>query len=316
MTYAQYGSIAASDFNSLAGGNPATSSGTLNTVWATGGGSTGYGQTALANVTTGSTVAASNWASLINNTSAIASHQGTSIITNTAPSAGNNITYSAATQTNLTTIYNNRLNAASQGSTTSTTVTRNSSWSSSITFTFTITFGSGDQARYFFNAGGQLKVAFSQPGGSTIANMFSTLATRCGTVVLSAMNSGSATIAGTSYTGITKVGGSGTPSILLTNNGYYQLNTTSTAVFKQLPTSGPAYYSSSYIQLSARSNGTQGSNGDKGSIITLVALWDEVPNGLSVLAGAATTVTIVPPSTTYLSNSWGTPTVTGSVVGS
>ena len=37
MTYAQYGTIQATDFNALAGGNPTTSSGTLNAVWATGG---------------------------------------------------------------------------------------------------------------------------------------------------------------------------------------------------------------------------------------------------------------------------------------
>jgi hypothetical protein len=50
MSYAQFASIDASDFNTLAGGNPTTTSGTLNAVWATGGGTAGYGQTAVANV--------------------------------------------------------------------------------------------------------------------------------------------------------------------------------------------------------------------------------------------------------------------------
>jgi hypothetical protein len=58
MSYAQFASIDASDFNTLVGGNPTTTSGTLNAVWATGGGAFGYGQTALANVTVGQTVAA------------------------------------------------------------------------------------------------------------------------------------------------------------------------------------------------------------------------------------------------------------------
>ena len=48
MSYAQYGTVQALDFNTLVGGNPVTSSGTLNTVWATGGTTAGYGQTAVA----------------------------------------------------------------------------------------------------------------------------------------------------------------------------------------------------------------------------------------------------------------------------
>ncbi len=69
MSYAQFSSIDATDFNTLVGGNPTTTSGTLNAVWATGGGTTGYGQTAVANVAAGQTVAAtSQWASLVTNT--------------------------------------------------------------------------------------------------------------------------------------------------------------------------------------------------------------------------------------------------------
>ena len=44
MTYALYGNIQATDYNTLVGGNPVTSSGALNTVWATGGTTAGYGQ--------------------------------------------------------------------------------------------------------------------------------------------------------------------------------------------------------------------------------------------------------------------------------
>ena len=47
MTYAQYGTISATDFNTLVGGNPTTTANTLNATWATGGGQAGYGQTAL-----------------------------------------------------------------------------------------------------------------------------------------------------------------------------------------------------------------------------------------------------------------------------
>ena len=66
MSYASGGLIEATDYNTLVGGNPVTSSGKLNTVWATGGSTAGYGQTALANVSVGQTVAASEWADLVN----------------------------------------------------------------------------------------------------------------------------------------------------------------------------------------------------------------------------------------------------------
>ena len=108
MTYAQGSTILAADYNGLVGTNPNTTSGTLNTVWSTGGTSAGYGQTAVSQVSVGATVAATNWANLINNTANAATHQGTSITAVTAPSTGNTITYNSAIPTNLTTIYNSR----------------------------------------------------------------------------------------------------------------------------------------------------------------------------------------------------------------
>lgn len=149
MSYAQYGLVQASDFNVLAGGNPTTTSGTINAVWATGGTNAGYGQTAVANVTIGNAVASSDWSSLVTNTSKSATHQGTSITAVTAPSTGGTVTYLSAIPTNLTTIFNSRLNAASQGSTTANSVTTGSTWSDRAIWTHTVTFASGDAARYF-----------------------------------------------------------------------------------------------------------------------------------------------------------------------
>ena len=50
MSYAQNGLIEATDFNTLVGGNPETGANKLNTVWATGGTTAGYGQTAVSQV--------------------------------------------------------------------------------------------------------------------------------------------------------------------------------------------------------------------------------------------------------------------------
>jgi hypothetical protein len=316
MSYAQYGLIEAADFNNLVGGNPVTASGKLNTVWATGGTNAGYGQTAVANVSAGSPVAASNWASLVNNTANAATHQGSSITSVTAPSSGGTITFLSAIPTNLTTIYTNRLNAGSQGSTTSNTATYASTWSSAITFTHTATFANGDAARYFFNAGGQLAITCSHPSGTGINLLLNNLASNIGTVVLSAPTSGTATIAGTAYNGITKVGGGGNSPTTSPNTGYYALTTANATVFTQTASTGPSGYLSTFISVIIKSNGTQGSNGDAGSIITIYTVWDEVPDGLVAAANSATTLTVRPPSTTNIANSWGSITLTGTVTGS
>jgi len=316
MSYAQYGLIEAADFNNLVGGNPVTTANRLNTVWATGGTNAGYGQTPVANVAIGTTVTATNWASLVNNTSNAAQHQGSSITSVTAPATGNTVAFLSAVPTNLSTIYTNRLNAASQGSTSSNTATFGSAWSSAITFTHTVTFSSGDAARYFFNAGGQLAVTCSHPSGTGINLLFNGLASNVGTIVLSSPTSGAVTIAGTSYNGVTKIGGGGNSPTISTNSGYFGLSTANTTLFTQTASTGPSGYLSTFIRVIAATNGTQGSNGDAGSVITLYTLWDEIPNGLSVSSGSATTVTIRPPSTTYISSTWGSPTVSGTVSGS
>jgi TonB family protein len=210
MSYAQFGLIQASDFNTLVGGNPTTTSGTLNAVWATGGTTAGYGQTAIANVAVAQTVGSAEWSNLVNKTANSASHQGTSITAVTAPASGGTVTYLSAIPTNLTTIFNSKLNAASQGATTANTATYASTWSAGLTFTHTVSFANGDAARYFFNSGGQLKLTCSNPNSTAGINLlFNNLASNVGTVVMSAPSSGTVSISSTSYNGITKVGGGG-----------------------------------------------------------------------------------------------------------
>lgn len=321
MTYAQYGLIQASDYNTFTGPSStvATSANQLNTVYGVGNGNSGYGQTVVPTVTLGQTVSHINWSNLINVYTSIGNHQSTAITAVTIPSQGSVIQALAAISTNLTSIYTNRLNASGQAGTYSNTVTNATAWSSAITFTHTVTFNSADAARYFFNAGGQLALNFSHPAGTAINNLWNSLASACGTIVISSPNSGSATIAGTVYNGITKIGGSGSPAVLSANTGYYGLTTTTVEIFKQLSSgSTPAGYSNSFISVTAKSNGTQGSNGDKGTVITITVTFDEVPNGAPTQIAAAntsSTVTVRPPSTSYLSNTWGIVSLTGSVSG-
>ena len=316
MTYAQYGTIAATDFNTLVGTNPNTTSGTLNTVWSTGGTNAGYGQTAVATVATGQTVAATGqWADLVTNTAKAATHQGTSITSVTAPVSGGTITYLSAIPTNLTTIYTSRGNAATTSGTASgSSGTSATPWSQYLLYQFTATFANGDAARYFFNSGGQLKLTCSHSNSTAGINLlFNNLASNVGTVVISSPTSGAVTIAGTSYNGVTKVGGGGNAPTLLPNNGYYALTTSNANIFTQLASTGPSGYLSSFIRVIAKSNGTQGTNGDAGSIITVYVLWDEVPDGLTVGSGSTCALNAWKPETTNLANSWGAISVTGGV---
>lgn len=313
MTWAQFGTIEATDYNTLVGGNPTTTANTLNATWATGGATAGYGQTAAANVAVGGTVAASNWAALVSNTASAATHQGSSISSVGVPVVGGIVTYLSAVQPNLNTIYSARLNAASQGGTTANTVTIGTTWSQLATFTHTVTFANGNAARYFFNSGGQLAITCAQAGASGINLLFNNLCSNVGTVVMSAPSAGAVTIVGTSYNGITKVGGGGSTPTISTNSGYYAMTTSNTTVFTQTASTGPSGYLATFIRMIAKSNGTQGSNGDTGSVITIYTIWDEVPDGLVVASGGTTTLTVRPPETTNLANSWGTISVTGTV---
>jgi hypothetical protein len=315
MSYAQFGTIEASDYNNLVGTNPNTTSGRLNTVWSTGGTTAGYGQTAEATVAVGDTVTAAKWANLVTKTANSATHQGTSITAVTAPSTGGTVTYLSAVPTNLTTIYNSRLNAATQGATTANSVARATTWSALLTFTHTVTFANGDAARYFFNSGGQLKVTCSHANVTGAGNqLFNGLASNVGTVVMSAPTSGTITISATSYSGITKIGGGGSAPTISTNSGYYAMTTSNANVFTQLA-GGATAYLNSFIRVIAKSNGTVGSNGDVGNVVTLFTLWDEVPDGLTVGSGSTVTVTAQAPETTNLANTWGAITIAGSVSG-
>lgn len=316
MTYAQFGLVQASDYNSLVGS--ITTANTLNATWSTGSGSAGYGQTLVANVSAGNTISASSWANIVTTTSNAATHQGTTLISVPVPLTGNLVAYTSAIATNLQTIYTNKLNASIQGNVAnniSNTATFSSAWQNSVTFTLTATFANGDAARYFFNSGGQLRLSCSHPSGTGINQTLNGLASNIGNVFISAPTSGTAVIASNNFTGITKVGGGGnSPSPYLTNNGYYALTSSNANVFSQTATTGPSLATN--ISFLIKSNGTQGSNSDAGSVITVYAVWDQVPDGLVASIGSATTLSVLYPEQTYIANNWGAVTLASSSSGS
>jgi hypothetical protein len=317
MAYSQYNLIEAVDYNTLVGTTPDTTANRYNTVVGVGAGKSGYGQTQLSQVAQGDKVTATNWASLITKTATIGSHQGSAITALTPPTLGDKVSALAPLVTNVTNIYTGRNNATLQGTSVPTETTQVSTWIDMLTFTNTVSFASGNAARYFFNAGGQIALTFYHPTGAGTNGQFSLAATNAGTIVISSPNSGTVNIVGTTYNGVSKIGGSGVVTTLSTNSGYYGLLTSSTEIYKQFATAGAlAGYSSSYLSVSAYTNGAQGANSDNGSQITIKTIIDSVPNGFINSAGTKVTCTIRPPSTSYITNTWGAITVVGTVAGS
>ena len=294
----------------------------VNTVWGAGtfASGTGYGQgTTLSAVAVGDTVSATQWSTLLARISSAASHQNTSITAITAPVAGDTISAYTALSSNITAITNSRFNAAGVGSdiTTGGVAQRTSSWITSITMDYTITFASADAARYFFNAGGTIRMNFSRSGGTAHSKntAWTNLCSACGTLVMSNGHTNS-TIAGTSYnSGWTKVGGSGSPGNLATAYGFQDLTATWQQTFHQYDAAAP--YTANVLVVDAKSTAANS------NIVYLKVTFQDnaadnsIPSSVDVVDGTLqTTLVLRPPSTTYISNSWGTPTISCSVTGS
>jgi hypothetical protein len=295
MTYAAGNKILASDLN--------TFKDTFNGLWSTGSGSYGYGQPAVSGSSTGQLIRASDWAPLVDNLRKVLLHQGTAFTAMTTPTAGTKATsltslvpnYVAAEGTST------RFNSASVGDTTTyrVTATSGASFNNEQTITITASFGSHDQARYFFNAGGQFDLSFSHPTAPLAG-----LAAGLGNIRFGA---GTQTIGGTNFTGTTKLGGTyNADSAVVTTDNFYNI---------------PAY--NKYIAYQSISTSNLPTmeiyaNYNQAGTITFTAksyAWTGVqPNSPPMIAAGSTfTLTARQPPTSYFTNSWGAITFSTSI---
>ena len=304
MTYSVGGSIQSVDFNNLV----ATNNPSINQIWGPGSSDTGYGQTAIPTVTTGSIVTANPWQSAVSTIANIALHQGTTITPLAVPTSGSLIAFYAAIQNNITTINNSRLNLAASGTDITSSATRTASWGQGqglplIQSTATVTFASAAQARYFFNAGGTVRLSYSRTGGTGNPQdlAWTQLLTDVGTLGLPAVNTAQ-TIAGAAYQGLTKFGGGGEAPSPYVRNGFYGIGSTPGLVFRQ-SVAGSDVYTSDHIEISIGGNGT--------AVVTILSKFvDTVPAENATITGNLTVnVTVRPPATTYITNTWGTPVI-------
>ena len=329
MTYSAGSTILAADYNTFAGNTTAG----LNRVWSTGAGDAGWGQTDIATVAASGTVTATQWATIVNNLSTSGTQSSTTITSRTAPVTGNLIAILANVQTDITSVTTNRGNAAASGTeygtftgtTSKTTATGSGQAAWTITFTHTVTFPTANQARYFWNAGGIVRLKYGKSSTGTDNDPeWNQLAGWCGAINLTGRVNGAAqTIAAVSYTGTTRIGGSGgTQTTLATTTGWYNLTASPATIFQLTNSVSP--YSGEFIRTTATATSS--------TVLTLVTTWvsdgssgagttADISGGTATaspsttITGTAPTtlVTYVPPSSATLSNSWGTPSIAASV---
>lgn len=291
-------------------GGTATDSANVNNVWGVGYADRGYGQSStLSAVAAGGTVTATQWSTMLARISSMASHQGSSITAITSPSAGNTISAYTALSTNITTIYNNRLNRAALGSTSATYTTGTSAWSAYTVHEVTVTFSSTDAARYFFNAGGEIRLDMAISGGTADGKYnewLDLVNTLSGVINFGAQ-------------GTTQTGGTGSPTTLASTIGYHDLTTSYQTIYQQYADSSP--YTANYVRIQAKYVGATTNGGKGNQVVFEVRYQDDAADQTydksvytpdDVMDGTVTTTTtIAPPSTTYLTNTWGTPSVSG-----
>lgn len=314
MTYSQGGLIAANDYNNLVGANPTTTSTAFNAVWGTGNGVKGWGQTAISqSASTAGLITATQWASLINAVNSANTHVNGSSAGLTATTSGSTIVYLSTLQTAINGLYTDANKFASNAAMTAgsalTTAWTNATTSATLTRAFgaRAAFASADQARYFFNAGGRLKFNCSGTQNASTTGRTNDIISMLGFM------GGVGLFAANTNAGRTGTGG--TVNTNDTAKGYYTSTYNANVTLVSI-TSTTAAYTSDTASITVSTNGTQGTNNDKGLNVDFwITLNSTQGTGAlsfddSIGVNVTRSIDISYPETTNLTNSWGTVTVT------
>jgi len=146
------------------------------------------------------------------------------------------------TETKSDSITTNRLSidAAEISLTTPGSSVRSTAWASAVDCVFRYTFTDFDEARYFFNSGGELGISGTITGYSTGTGFdgagFNEIFTNMGNVFMN-------------YTQTTQTGSGGSPGVA----GYYDLSTSYLTIFQQ---TGSGVYSDAVLAVQARISAT------------------------------------------------------------
>lgn len=318
MAYSAGGLIEASDYNLLAwGGDTQVYRATptnIAYVMGVGNGEYGYGQSVsgISVVAETNTVTATQWSGLLNLLNVGLGHQsgaGAQLTVSPAITAGNEITHFSSIQTAVGTINTNRQLFTAQGSTvtgTTHTVTMSAAATSALNsfVDANVVFASAQHARYFFNAGGKINYRISATDNAST--------TRSQSVRDLVNNAGGINTFGNFDNG-GRSGTGGTIDINATATGYRDLidgEVTGTFVVRA---TDAAPYSGAYARIAARRASTDTTSGANGTGVVfrsrVYAPADDAFGGTINLTFTSR-VDIIYPETTYLTSSWGTPTIT------
>ena len=284
MTYNTGGQIQAADYDAFAS--------SINTVFGdSNSGETtlpnagyGYGKTPVTTPAAGN-ITAGQWTSLFTALRATGVHQGTSSspVPGSDPTIGSNIiAYNTpAMSTMISNLTTNRFSIAGGQTALNTYGPYTSgSWTNSLTYTFSVNFGSWDNARYFFNSGGSIAIAGSHPAGvgpsTDDDHEWNTMLSEMSPVLFRY----------NSTTPNTGVAGS--------NGGFWNpgtnspLTTAYTTLYTKTFSTSP--YSGSYATISAKLGGNAGAAGSE--LLTFQAYLFQADSGVSFAAKTGTEFSI------------------------
>jgi hypothetical protein len=324
MTYAKGSTVLAADYNAFTGGLDVTSAfassaaatSTAAGLLGVGYGDRGYGQTSISlpPLVVGQTIIGSAWSNLRSAVALMASHQGTASTLN-PPSTEFNIGSSIKAEAIATTAYDfasmlssvdaNRFNTNGGASMTLTasaiTIARGTTWGTSgapnITCTVDVTWATEDAARFFFNSGGEIRLALAHPVTTTTqdANWNSVLAA-LGTFALKANT-------------FTRSGSSGTPAAI----GYYQLTGSTQRAFDGTNI-GTGAYTANDVYVDVLYQNYTGTNGAKGRTVRfIITLQDQHSNSFYDQVNAGTNAVFSHLKATAVLSGIATPTFTAVV---
>jgi len=313
MAYSAGDTILDDEYNTFATGNAAgtgdTGAASINTIWGDGTGDAGYGQTnTVAAVSAGDTVTATQWTTLLARLNSIRQHQGTTInISSFSVSAGDAIAAIANLSADITTLYNARTTADSGNITESDTAHNfTDSWNTTVTATSTVTFAGGDEARYFFNAGGYIKLNPSLSDATGRNANWKYLLDEVGDLKLLASTFTRSFSNQASGYG---AGGDNSPTTHLSTTGYYDLsNSTDTSMFKYTIDDAFGYgnYRANYYEVKMNPGADHGdAKGNNGNVITVKQIFaDDHTNAAdtSVTGDIAAPITVGKPNTNQLAS--------------
>ena len=212
----------------------------------------GLGQTPISTVSAGGTINASEWNALFTGMDNIANHTNDSLTARAAVSAGDTIAIKAAVAADLATLAASvaagspNATALTTSSALQTVTTAAEGWDTSATQEVTVTFANANNMRYFFNAGGKVRVTVGTTQAVTDGKdqAFIDLGTAIGNFDIAA-------------TTCARSGSGEIQTTFLNSTGFYDLGTGYTELLKL--TSDNANYTSNTVAISAKLNAAPGS---------------------------------------------------------